>query len=289
MCVLTGKEIFRRRHDIFRGDTWAKDSFQEATYDLRIDTGPVLRVGGKVYEKCGLKYEESNLTIQPGEMALLPTIESFDMPSDLVGDIKIKFSHSQQGLSPLFGPKVDPYFGHGHCDERLYLWVSNLGVNPITLRRGERVFTVQFHKLWGDAPEFVKKPKLAPQMAKEAYRLGSRAHLGFVDKIESSVENNLGDRLAQVEQGTKSVIMFGLFLIASALLAGALTTLFMMMSEDTNAGMNVVDTLNALGWPGKLVGISLAVAFAALGIALALTLTFTSVTLFRRPERTQKQ
>ena len=91
------------------------------------------------------------MTIRPGEMALLPTIESFNMPGNLAGDIKIKFSHSRQGLTPLFGPKVDPYFGRGHCDERLYLWVSNLGASPITLRRGERVFTVQFHKLWGES------------------------------------------------------------------------------------------------------------------------------------------
>ena len=48
MCVLTGKEIYKRRDRIFSQQSWSDESFQEVSYDLRIDTGPFLRVGGKV-------------------------------------------------------------------------------------------------------------------------------------------------------------------------------------------------------------------------------------------------
>ena len=227
MCVLTGKEIYKRRDRIFRGGSWGSESFQEASYDLRVDTEPVLRVGGELYAD-DVKYRGSRITIQPGEMAMLPTIERFNMPSNLIGDIKIKFSHTRKGLTPLFGPKIDPYFGKGHLGERLYLWVSNLGIMPITLKRGERVFTVQFHKTWGEAPDFELKDPIGPKVADEAHAMGARASLGFVSTIESSLERKLGTRLTRAEEGTERVVMFGIFLVTSALLAGAVTTLFMI-------------------------------------------------------------
>lgn len=272
MCVLTGKEIYRRRAHIFRGKSWARESFQEATYDLRVDTGPVLRIGGEVYEN-GIRYKGSHLTIRPGEMALLPTIESFNMPGDLVGDIKIKFSHSRKGLNPLFGPKVDPYFGREHPDERLYLWVSNLGTSPITLRRGERVFTVQFQKLWGDIPDFERKVAIGPTVAHEAYAMGIGSSLGFVDEIETRVRRSLGDRLTQAERGTERVVLFGVFLVASALLAGAITALFgMLPSLDTESGRTLMDALEGSPLLGVLywASIALAVTVTVLGAAVVL-------------------
>ena len=272
MCILTGKEIYRRRAHIFRGKSWARECFQEATYDLRVDTEPVLRIGGKVYEN-GIRYQGSHLTIRPGEMALLPTIESFNMPRDLVGEIKIKFSHSRKGLNPHFGPKVDPYFGREHPDERLYLWVSNLGTSPITLRRGERVFTVQFQKLWGDTPDFERKVAIGPMVAQEAYAMGVGSSLGFVDQIETRVRENLGDRLTQAERGTERVVLFGVFLVASALLAGAITMLFAMLPNlDTESGHTLVDALEGSTLLGILhwAAIALATTVTVLGAAIIL-------------------
>ena len=148
----------------------------------------------------------------PGEMALLPTIESFDMPEDLVGDIKIKFKYSRKGLTPLFGPKVDPYFGNGHLDgERLYLWVSNLGLDPIDIKRGDRVFTVQFHQLFGEAPDFEKKVSIRRTVAQEAAEMRPEQSLGFIEEAERRVKLDLGTRLTRVEEGTGQVVIFGVF------------------------------------------------------------------------------
>ena len=270
LCILTGKEICKRRDQIFHRKSWSSESFQEASYDLRVDTGPFLRIGGKVYEQ-GMEYKGTHMRIMPGEMALLPTIESFNMPCDLVGDIKIKFSHSRKGLAPLFGPKVDPYFGKGHPDERLYLWVSNLGTSPITLTCGERVFAVQFHKLWGDAPDFDRKVSIGPMVAQEAYSMGVGTSLGFIDQIEENVKQHLGARLTQVERGTERVVLFGVFLVASALLAGAVTTLFMTLPRiDSDSGSTLMDILEGsplaetMYWASIALGVSVAV----LGIAV---------------------
>ena len=272
MCVLTENEIRRRGNEIFRGKSWARECIQETSYDLRVDTEPVLRIGGKLYEN-GIRYKGSHMRIEPGEMALLPTMESFNMPGDLVGDIKIKFSHSRKGLTPLFGPKVDPYFGRGHPDERLYLWVSNLGLSPITLRRGERVFTVQFHKLYGGSPTFQKKRSIGPMVAQEAYSMGTEQSLGFVDRIEKNIDGRLGEQLTRVEQRTDSVVLFGVFLVASALLAGAATVLFTSIPRlSMDSGGTVIEALkgslfmNLMYW----VCIVLAIAVSVLGIAIVL-------------------
>ena len=216
------------------------------------------------------------MTIEPGEMVLLPTKESFNMPGNLVGDIKIKFSHSRKGLTPLFGPKFDPYFGRGHPDERLYLWVSNLGLSPITIGRGERVFTVQFHKLYGETPDFEPKMPLAPMLAQEAYGMGSDQSLGFVDLVRRDVSRDLGDRLSRVEQGSERVVLFGVFLVASAILAGAVTTLFVLAPElRADSSMPTFDVLregslfNFLYWAS----IGTAITVSALAAAIVLPLT----------------
>ena len=269
MCILTGREIYKRRDSIFSGGSWSCESFQEVSYDLRVDTEPVLRIGGKLYEN-GIKYEGNLMRIEPGEMVLLPTMETFNMPRNLVGDIKIKLSHSRRGLTPLFGPKIDPYFGTPYPDERMYLWVSNLGIDTITLERGERVFTVQFHKLWGDAPEFKQKDRKGPEFARGAYKMGTDPSLGFVSKIEGVLERKLGDRLTRAEQGYERVVLFGVLLVASALLAGAVTTLFMMMPNlATESGtITLVGSLFMI----PLYGVCIVLAFAVLLLSIAAVL-----------------
>ena len=187
MCVLTGGAIKNRARNIFTNESWSDECFQEASYDLRVDTGPYLRIGGKVYDEAS-PYKESSIEIQPGELALLPTVESFCMPFNLVGDIKIKFSHSRKGLTPLFGPKVDPYFGRGHCNERLYLLVSNLGLQSVIIDRCEPVFTVQFHKLVGASPVPAPKKPIGPIVAKELREMGTGKSLGFMDIIQGKIK-----------------------------------------------------------------------------------------------------
>ncbi len=264
MCVLTGAEIEKRANDIFSRKSWAPHCFQEASYDLRVDTEPVLRIGGILFEDSS-PYQSERLKIMPGEMALLPTIESFDMPADLVGSIKIKFSHSRKGLTPLFGPKVDPYFGRGHDRERLYLWVSNLGLTPIRLKRGDRVFTVQFHKLYGEPRKFEPKPSIRDIVAREAYEMGIEQSLGFIDSVKKDVWEEFGSRLIRAEEGTERVVVFGLFLVASALLAGAITTLFLL--EPNLEIASEVDSLE------KLMGNPLLLLIYWVCVVLAVTVT----------------
>ena len=262
MCVLTGNEIKRRANEIFSNDSCNDGSFEEASYDLRVATDTYIRVGGVMYSPDRNPYKEPVIVINPGELAMLPTVESFNMPKDLVGSLKIKFSHSRKGLTPLFGPKVDPYFGRGHKDERLFLWVSNLGTEPVMIRREERVFNIQFHTLAGDSPDFIKKEPIGPQIESEALNLGSEPYLGFMNEMRERVTNDLNDRLSRVEHGTSQVVLFGIFLIASALLAGALTVLFSLapqLDSEQNALVNTLLNSHITVWVIWGIMISLAI------------------------------
>ncbi len=274
MAVLTGKTIERRASGIFKDGSWCSESCQEASYDLRIDTEHYLRIGGKLYDKSE-RYEKSTIEIKPGELAMLPTVESFCMPDDLVGDIKIKFRYSRQGLTPLFGPKVDPWFGYGHEDERLYLWVSNLGLQSIVLERYEAVFTVQFHELDEPMTTPVKKEAIGPKVAKEIRHAGIGQFLGFTDAIKTQmrcefesnlsgvesklrnrlnrVEDEFDTRLNRVEQGTGQVVTFGVFLVASALLAGILgVILAIVLASQASSELAARSILVSLSWENPL-------------------------------------
>ena len=271
MCVLTGKEIKRRAKEIFSNGSCHNDSFQEASYDLRVAIDTYIRVGGIMYSPDRNPYKEPVIVINPGELAMLPTVESFNMPKDLVGSLKIKFSHSRKGLTPLFGPKVDPYFGSGHDDERLFLWVSNLGTEPVVIRREERVFNIQFHTLTGDSPDFIKKDPIGPQIESEALNFGSEPDLGFMNEMRERVTNDINDRLSRVEHGTSQVVLFGIFLIASALLAGALTVLFSLtpqLDSEQNALVNSLLNSRITLWVVWGIIMSLAIYMVALAVSV---------------------
>ena len=235
MCVLSGPEIKKRISDIFTSESWHEKYIQEATYDLRVDTKPLLRIDGKSYDK-NEPYTRSYVKIEPGELAMLPTIESFQMPGDLVGSIKIKLSHSSKGLTPLFGPKVDPRFGRERNGERMYLWVSNLGLKPIHIERGDPVFAVEFHKLHGDDPPSKPKESAYHKFARQIHEMDAEQYLGFTDKIRVQISDRFEDkfteldhRLTGFERGSYQVVQFGVFLVASALLAGAMAAMFAMI------------------------------------------------------------
>lgn len=270
MCILTGKEIKRRAKKIFNHGSYDKSGFQEASYDLRVATDTYMRIGDKLYSPQRNPFDEPVIVIKPGELAILPTVESFNMPKNLAGTVNIKFSQSRKGLIPLFAPKVDPYFGRGHKDERLFLSVSNLGSEPIKIRRAERVFNIQFHTLVGKKPDSCKKDAIGPRIEQDTYDIEPESYLGFVNVIREQATNELGDRLSTVEHGTSRVVQFGIFLIVSALLAGAFTVLFSLTSQlnpDQNALADMLLSSSVTLGIFWVIAISLALASFALAIS----------------------
>jgi dCTP deaminase len=82
------------------------------------------------------------VSIPPGQMALLITEEVVCVPSNLIGFISIKFKHKSRGLVNVSGFHVDPGF-----TGRLIFSVYNASPRPLLLTRGSAVFIIWFCSL----------------------------------------------------------------------------------------------------------------------------------------------
>ena len=151
--MILGKEAIRERlnkSEVFKAGTWVEESIMEASYALRVASDG-LHHGGKRYRPDEDSIE-GRIDIEPGEIAILSTEERLNMPGDLVGKLGIRFDYASQGLTGLMGIQVDPYFGRGHEDERLYIRVANLGNETVPIDPSAKVFTFELHRVEGEVP-----------------------------------------------------------------------------------------------------------------------------------------
>lgn len=81
--------------------------------------------------------ENQIINIQPGQFAALLTEEILDIPEEYLGFITIRFGFKSKGLVNISGFHVDPGF-YG----KLVFSVYNAGPSTVTLRRGEKVFSL---------------------------------------------------------------------------------------------------------------------------------------------------
>jgi dCTP deaminase len=118
----------------------SKEFLREVCYDLR--------VGDEVYrseERLPDSLSQDRqpfVIIQPGQFALVKTLEFVKVPAANVGFISIRSEYKFQGLVNVSGFHVDPTF-EGH----LIFAVQNVGPNDIRLRYGEPVFMMMWAKL----------------------------------------------------------------------------------------------------------------------------------------------
>ncbi len=224
--ILSGNAILERleKNEIFKNDTWCKSQIREASYVLRIDDDGML-LEGKFFDP-GKPFSGGFITIEPGKIAILSTVERLDMPKDLVGKIGIRLEYALQGLTGLMGIQVDPLYGHGKKDERLYMRVANLGNDPIHLQPGDGVFTFEIDKVCGS---FVP-PKRDDSWSriKSSMAEQTKPSWSYVTRIQNDVETVRKDMKSEVESVKnylQPLVMFGIFLVAVAILGAALTVI----------------------------------------------------------------
>ena len=82
---------------IFKQGTWDPSCLREASYVLRVAPDGLM-LGGKPY-RPGKESVEGDFEINPGEIAILSTIERLQMPDDLVGKIGLRFDYASIGLT----------------------------------------------------------------------------------------------------------------------------------------------------------------------------------------------
>lgn len=226
--ILRGEAILERLKggQIFKQGTWDEGLITEASYALRVASDGLM-LGGKTFlpEKDFL---EGDIKIDPGEIAILSTIERLDMPGDLVGKIGIRFDYASQGLTGLMGIQVDPFYGWGHTNERLYIRVANLGNETISIPLRADVFTFELHNLDGRVPE-PTTPRLGMWHRLQDI-LANQDHASWSNVTK--VQFDVGSLTTRFESATKEVrdylqplVMFGIFLIAVTILGVALTVI----------------------------------------------------------------
>lgn len=84
---------------------------------------------------------QEKFTIRPGEYYLVKTIESVDIPLDVVADCRPRSSLFRAGLSLLTTVGSPGYQGP------LIFGLTNLGPLPVTLQMGARICSALFYRL----------------------------------------------------------------------------------------------------------------------------------------------
>ena len=230
--MILGKDAIRERlqgGQIFKDGTWVDESIMEASYALRVASDGLL-LGGKRYRPDKDSIEE-RIVIEPGEIAILSTIERLNMPGDLVGKLGIRFNYATQGLTGLMGIQVDPYFGWGHDDERLYIRVANLGNDAVPIELGADVFTFELHRVEGDVP-IPSSPRLAMwHRIHDVLADQENISWSFVTRVQHNVEDTqqeVKSAKSEIRDYLQPLVMFGIFLVAVTILSVALSVILGM-------------------------------------------------------------
>ena len=258
--MILGREAILTRlklGQIFKGCTWHKKHLKEASYALRVAPDGLM-LEGKHY-RPGEEYIEEDIVIKPGKIAILSTLERLDMPSDLLGKIGIRFKYACQGLTGLMGIQVDPFYGRGHDEERLYIRVANLGNDDITIPVCDEVFTFELHVVYGYVPVPKTRRPLMWHRIQDTLANQSNTSWSNVTQVQVDVEKvdeNLeaqGTRLdkqidsarMEIKDYLQPLVMFGIFLVAVTILGVALSVILTVRETPE---VDVPSWVTAWGW-----------------------------------------
>lgn len=242
--ILSGDAIRERLNDgeIFRENTYDEKYVEEASYPLRLAPDGMM-LGGNRY-RPGKNFPGDCIKIAPGEIAILSTLERLNMPGDLVGKIGIRFNYAIQGLTGLMGIQVDPFFGSGHEDERLYIRVANLGNNPVPIDIGAHVFTFELHQLDRKISSNQKARETMWPRIQDLLGDQENASWSYVTRVQSELSEQarrLDERLESETRSIRSylqpVVMFGIFLVAVTILGVAIATI-LSVGESSDLGIS---------------------------------------------------
>lgn len=168
MTFLCKRRIRERGNEFFSKDLREDDPrLQPCSYELSLGN-EVFLAGEKKLVRLGDKIFD--VTVRPGDFAILLTDEKVCIPNDLMGMISIKTTYKNMGLVNISGFHVDPGF-----EGKLTFSVYNAGPCEIILRYGDPIFIIFFAVL------------TEPVSDSEKYR----GEHGNQEKIESKDMNKL--------------------------------------------------------------------------------------------------
>jgi len=226
--LLSDGEIQARaeRDELIVSETFKPDSLQPASYDLTIAADGMITPDGKEIAP-GLKgWGRRPLVLQAGDTALFSSFERLSMPDDVAGNITIRNTLANQGLTLLSGMLVDPGFGRksgvkGQLGCCLYLHVANIGKAPIPLRPGvDTIARVQFLNVVGAVSK--RRTGVEPSLWADQ----RQASLGFLTEMR-----NLKRRFERSDARSEVVVVFGVVVLAVALIGASFSSILSIVTN----------------------------------------------------------
>jgi len=165
------------------------DCLQPCSYDLRI--GTIFR-DGQIINESSLDASK-RITLEPGEIVSLLTLEEVNLPSDIAATAFPINSQSREGFMVLNPGHVDPGFRGP-----LSVKAINLRKAPLTIGREDKVFTIIFEKLSKEAGEYAanqprhkreveynkKDLEVAPKTLSEVVRLDKQCPFALREQVK---------------------------------------------------------------------------------------------------------
>ncbi len=271
--ILSGTAIRERldKDEIFVRGTWDEGCIKEASYTLRIAEDG-MHINGEAYSP-GKPFPHGTIRIEPGNIGILSTVERFNMPKDLVGHQGIRFNYAVRGLTGLMGIQVDPLYGANVPDERLYLRFANLSNDTVVIMPGEAIFNIEFQTVQGEVDRKSIDGRHGPRgrmWERILEMIAKQPEPGW--SFATGVKEDLSAAVDRVEKGLQPVVMFGVYLVATTLLAVALAILLSV--RNNNIG-DIPSWVADWVWGILLAELSLAaLVVTAVGAATALRFVF---------------
>lgn len=115
-----------------------ESNLQPASYDMTV--GPE---GFSTSSKRIVRVSDTGmLLLKAGDFGLAVTEEILKLPTNYVGRFGLRSEYSRKGVFASIGPQIDPGY-HG----RIILGLINLSPSDIVLGYGEKLCSVEFHRL----------------------------------------------------------------------------------------------------------------------------------------------
>jgi deoxycytidine triphosphate deaminase len=273
MSVLSADEIkgMAEQGELILNIDFNSESLRPASYDVTVAQDGLIEPSGKAIKPGAKNWTRRGIVLTSGDTAVFSTKERFCMPGWVAGNLTVRNGLAQNGLALLSGALIDPGYGLS-ADEspngsRLFLHVANLGKDPIVVRPGrEKLARVQFLRLaTPPSPEYFETERARwhghkPESRWEDQRLASLGFFSEMKRLREEVERNV--------TRSRDIVLFGLVVLAVALIGAELTAL-LTLASNTSLLKDVKKVIRGdeheyLLWAGLFVGLPLA------AIALAL-------------------
>jgi len=170
----------------------APEAIKAASIDMRLGPEAFLGTGTEIIDL----EQRRLLTIPPGEMALVNTLEKIQIGPSYAGAIGLRSFYARKGIDLLAGPQIDPGFRG-----RLHVALVNLSPVEVSIAYREPMITVIFHDL-GSPVDHPYGSTLGDEYAEQDELTGTeiddiRQHRGYamseVIREMAALSSNVGE------------------------------------------------------------------------------------------------